>query len=281
MRITLPLAFGIVLGLAVRSFSAESPANQKAIEDVRASRCKVARAAWWGFQPQESTRALQAAINSGAEKVIVEKMDGPWIVNKIDLAGNQELVFEKGAVVVAKKGAFHGPTDSLFSAWNKANIKLTGYGATLKMHRADYASRQYSKAEWRHVLNFHGCTNVTVCGLTLAESGGDGIFLASGRDHEPCKNVLIKDVVCDRNYRLGIAVINAENLLVENCLLKNAAGTPPAAGIDLEPDLPYERLVNCVIRNCRMENNQGYGLAVYPMACDATSARCRCGSKIA
>ena len=30
------------------------------------------------------------------------------------------------------------------------------------MHRDDYASRRYSKAEWRDVLNFRGCTNVTV-----------------------------------------------------------------------------------------------------------------------
>ena len=140
------------------------------------------------------------------------------------------------------------------------------------MRRDDYASRQYSKAEWRDVLNFRGCTNVTVRGLTLAESGGDGIFLAGGRGREPCKNVVIKDVVCDRNYRLGIAVINAENLLVENCVLKNSAGTDPQAGIDLEPDLPDDRLVNCVIRNCRMEDNHGYGIAVYPMPCLATSA---------
>ena len=88
MRITLPLAFGIVLGLVAPIFAAESPVNQKAIEDVRAGRCKVARAAWWGFHPEESTRALQAAIDSGAKKVIVEKMDGPWIIDK-DRAGRK------------------------------------------------------------------------------------------------------------------------------------------------------------------------------------------------
>ncbi len=272
MKTTLPLAFWIVLGFVVSLGAAGPQVNSQAIEQVRAGRCKVAHAAWWGFQAEESTRALQAAIDSGAEKVLVEKMPGPWIVDRIRLAGNQELVFEKGVVVLAKKGAFHGGTDSLFNAWNKSNLKLTGYGATLQMRRADYAGREYTKAEWRHVLNIHGCTNVVIRGLTLTESGGDGIFLASGRDHEPCKNVLIQDVVCDRNYRLGIAVINAENLLVENCLLKNAAGTDPQSGIDLEPDLPCERLVNCVIRNCRMEDNVGYGMAIYPMACDASSA---------
>ena len=124
---------------------------------------------------------MQAAIDSGAEKVIVEKMAGPWIVDPIKLAGNQELVFEKGVVVLAKKGAFHGQNDSLFSAPDKSNIKLTGYGATLQMRRADYASPAYRKAEWRMVLESASCTNVTVCGLTLANSGGDGIYLGSGQ----------------------------------------------------------------------------------------------------
>ena len=114
MRVILPLALGIVFELAAPIFAAGPQVNQQAIDDVRGGRCRVARAAWWGFQPEESTKALQAAINSGAEKVIVEKMQSPWIVDRIKLAGNQELVFEKGVVVLAKKGAFHGPGDSLF-----------------------------------------------------------------------------------------------------------------------------------------------------------------------
>jgi hypothetical protein len=252
-----------------------TPVDKRAIEDVLAGRRKVARAAWWGFQPEESTRALQAAINSGAEKVIVEKMNAPWIVEPIKLVGNQELVFEKGVVVLAKSGAFHGPSDSLFSAANKTNIKLTGYGAphaVLRMRRNDYASPEYSKAEWRTVLALTSCSNVTISGMTLTESGGDGIYLGTSRGSEPCKNVVIKDVICDRNYRQGISVINAENLLIENCVLKNTGGTSPRAGIDFEPNGPSERLVNCVMRNCVVENNEGCALQIYAPMFDAATA---------
>jgi hypothetical protein len=83
--------------------------------------------------------------------------------------------------------------------------------------------------------------------------------------------VVIRDVVCDRNYRQGISVITAENLLIENCLLKNTAGTAPAAGIDFEPNRASERLVDCVMRNCIIENNQGYGIHIYARPLDATS----------
>jgi hypothetical protein len=121
-------------------------------------------------------------------------------------------------------------------------------------------------------LRICGCTNVTVSGLTLAESGGDGIYLGAGKDDTTNKDIVIRDVVCDRNYRQGISVITAENLLIENCVMKNTSGTPPAAGIDFEPNSANERLVHCVLRNCRFEDNQGWGIAVYMKKFDATTA---------
>ncbi len=260
----------LVVPVATQVASAAAP-DPQAIAEVRAGKRAVAQASWWGFQPEESTAALQAAIDSGAKKVVVEKMPSPWIVEPLRLASEQELFFEPGAEVLAKPGAFHGPADSLFSAANKKNIKLIGPGATLRMRRADYDGADYTHAEWRHVLKFHGCTGITVEGLTLAESGGDGIYLGAGSGGAPCKDVVIRDVICDRNYRQGISVISAENLLVERCVLKGTAGTPPAAGIDFEPNAANERLVSCVMRDCIIENNQGYALHIYAPNLDSTS----------
>ena len=260
----------LALPVAAHVASAAGP-DPQAVEEVRAGKRAVAQASWWGFQPEESTAALQAAIDSGAKKVVVEKMPSPWIVDQLRLASDQELFFEAGAEVLAKKGAFHGSGDSLFSAAGKRNIRLIGPGATLRMRRADYDGPDYQRAEWRHVLKFHGCTGITVEGLTLAESGGDGIYLGAGPGGAPCKDVVIRDVICDRNYRQGISVISAENLLIERCLLKGTAGTPPAAGIDFEPNAANERLVNCVMRDCTIEDNQGYALHVYAPNLDRTS----------
>ncbi len=237
--------------------------NQQAIDDVAAGKVTVARAVWWGFDPVESTKALQAAIDSGAKKVIVDNVGKPWIVDQMRLASNQELFFEKGVVVLAKQGAFKGTGDSLFRADMLENVTLRGYGATLKMRRADYAGPEYKKGEWRHVLDFRSCTNVRIYGLKLTKSGGDGIYLGSAGQGTTNKNVHIKDVICDRNYRQGISVITAEDLLIENCILRNTAGTAPSAGIDFEPNYSSERLVNSVMRNCISQNNAGGGYVVY------------------
>src|SRR6187397_2770600 len=82
------------------------PADPQAIREVTEGKHTDAKAVWWGFDPTDATSGLQAAIRSGARKVIVEDMGAPWVVDKIQLGSDQEIVFEKGVVVQAKRGAF-------------------------------------------------------------------------------------------------------------------------------------------------------------------------------
>ena len=90
--------------------------DPQAIEEVAAGKRTVANAAWWGFDPMDSTRYLQAAINSKASTVIIPNMGQDWIVRPIFLRSNLELVFEEGVVVTAKKGDYFGKHDSVFTA---------------------------------------------------------------------------------------------------------------------------------------------------------------------
>ena len=62
-------------------------------------------------------------------------------------------------------------------------------GAIVQMWKQDYANHSlnstckkgagvpctYSKAEWRHCINMREAENVTISGLTVSSSGGDGI----------------------------------------------------------------------------------------------------------
>ncbi|MBN1294761.1 MAG: right-handed parallel beta-helix repeat-containing protein [Candidatus Latescibacteria bacterium] len=244
----------------------KTPGNIKspqAVKEVMDGKRIKANAAWWGFDEVDATEALQLAINSGAKKVIVPNMGSEWIVCPIQLHSDLEIVFEKDTVVTAKKGEFKGRGDCLLRGSGISNLILSGYGATLRMQKDDYMSDEYEKAEWRMVIGLYSCNNVRIQGLTLKDSGGDGIYLGVTGDTLYCSNVHIKDVVCDNNYRQGISVISAENLLIEGCTLKNTWGTPPAAGIDLEPNHAGERMKNCLIRNCVFENNEGAGILAY------------------
>jgi Right handed beta helix region len=257
---------------------AETPGNiasPQAVADVVAGKVTTANAAWWGFDPDDSTTALQSAIDSGAKRVVVPDMGRDWIVRPIRLAGNQELVLERGVTVTAKRGEYKGGGDSVFTASDVANLVIKGDGATVRMQKEDYIVGKvledlgwkrwfgpYKKAEWRMALSLRGCTHVKVQGLTLRDSGGDGIYVAGGKQG-PSKGIELRNVVCDNNYRQGISVIDVDGLVVEHSVFRNTWGTPPSSGVDFEPDGPNERIQNVHFRHCRFEDNYGDGIQVH------------------
>jgi hypothetical protein len=249
--------------------------DPKAVKEVMAGKRLTASAAWWGFDEENSAPALQAAIRSGAKKVIVPNMGKPWVVNRtIYLESDQEIELEKGVAVVAKAGSFPGKADALLAANGKRNITIRGYGAEISMRRADYTKPPYVKGEWRHCVSILSSANVKIYGLRIAESGGDGVYIGCSRNAGSLpysEDIYMKDVACDRNYRQGISVISVRNLLIEDTAFSGTAGTKPASGIDFEPNLSTDVLVNCTIRNCLFEHNEGYGIAVYLKSLDATS----------
>jgi len=241
--------------------------NPQAVREVEQGKRTTATASWWGFNPEDSTDALQKAIDSGARDVIVPNVGRPWVVGPIRLASGQRIVFERGVVVLAKAGAFRGRTECLFKADCCRDLAIEGYGAKWVMRKTDYHHPPYQKAEWRHCLSLLSCENVKVEGLTLADSGGDGIYI--GRSHKKgaapwCRNILVRDVVCDGNNRQGISVITAVDLRIEDSEMRNTWGTAPQAGIDFEPNRPDERLSNCVVRRCRFIGNTGAGVLISP-----------------
>ncbi|MGE3315610.1 MAG: LamG-like jellyroll fold domain-containing protein [Planctomycetaceae bacterium] len=267
------------IAAAVPFSSVEPVGNQKnpqAVEEVLSRKRDVANAAWWGFDVEDSTDALQAAIHSGAKKLIIPKMSSDWIVRPIKLAGNQELVLENGVNIVAKRGEYRGGGDSVFTATEVSNLKISGYGAAIRMQKEDYIVGSvldnlgwqrwfgpYKKAEWRMALALRGCENVEVHGLKLCDSGGDGLYIDGAGKLPASRNIHIKDVLCDNNYRQGISIISVENLLVEESSFNNTWGTPPSAGVDIEPDSPKQRVQNVVFRNCRFNDNYGDGIEIF------------------
>ena len=233
----------LVWGLGCPAVFAQH-ADPAAVARVTAGKLSEAHASWWGFDKKDATLCLQNALDSGASRVVVDDAGAPWIVRTIDVPSNVEIQFEKGVVVEAKRGEFRGGSDCLFRIDNQNNVKLIGHGAVLRMHRDDYDKPPYKKAEWRHVLSIRSSSNIEISGLTLAESGGDGIYLGTASKGVTNKNIHIKDVICDRNYRQGISVITAEILLIENTVMRATDGTAPRAGIDFEPNNPKQKMKN-------------------------------------
>ena len=239
--------------------------NAEAVAQVTAGDLAMANASWWGFDAEDATAALQAAIDSKAKTVIVPYMGEPWIVRPIFLRSNLELVFEPGVLVLAKTGEFRERWDCLLTAIDLEDITIRGYGAVLRMRKRDYRNPPYPAGEeWKHGLKIEGGRRIRVEGLRIESSGGDGIYIGTSGTglHRGSEDIVIRDCVSHDNHRQGISITDAKNLLVENCVFSGTEGTGPSAGVDFEPDHAEQLLVNCVFRNCLFEDNAGHGMFV-------------------
>ena len=98
----------LVPGAGAQEFPHGNGPNAEAVKEVLARTLTTANASWWGFDEEDATEFLQAAIDSNAETVVVPYMGAPWVVKPIRLRGNLTMRFEPGVVVLAKEGEFKG-----------------------------------------------------------------------------------------------------------------------------------------------------------------------------
>jgi hypothetical protein len=251
-----------------RGLAAEGAERPQWVAEVREGRRHEARASWWGFNTQDSTPFLQAAIDSHVKRLIIDRQPSAWITRPLTGVSHQEIVFESGTELVALKGAYKDRSDCLLTFNQCQGVTIRGKKSdagdlpVVRMLKDDYQSAAYDKSEWRHGLAFFGCRGVRLEDLRVEQTGGDGIYLGTASDKMPNRDVVVRGVDCNANHRQGISVISAENLLIDRCLLRNTRGTAPQAGIDFEPNDPADVLINCVVKNCIASSNAGTGYQI-------------------
>lgn len=218
----------------------------------------VVKVSDFGYDPADSTRFIQQALDAGAKTVILDRQAGPWVTLPLLARSNTEFIVEPGVELLAKRGEFRGKRDYLFNLHYVTNFTLRGgEGSTFRMWKRDYQKPPYERAEWRYTLRIDHSVNVLVENMRFVSSGGDGIVIGKS------KGVTVRNCVCEDNHRQGLTLGSGEDVLIENTVMRNTSGTPPQAGVDIEPDQPNEKLSNCTFRNCLVEGNAGNGYEVY------------------
>jgi hypothetical protein len=224
----------------------------------------------YGYNTTNATTALQAAILSTNDTIIVDLQSSNWKVAPLTFfnLSNKIIILKENVVLEAISGAFNATGACLLRFNNSQNISIIGYSATLKMNKAEYAL--LNDSEYRHSINLWNCSNIIIKGLTINESGGDGIYIG-GDANDYCENIVIEDVICSNHYRQGMSITNVQNMTIRYCKFKNTQGTLPEAGIDVEPYQTTQRIVNLKIENCAFEGNGWAGLALALFEMDGTS----------
>ena len=231
----------------------------------------VVNASSFGWNAADSTAALQAAFDSGANKVIIDRQEGDWIARPLFITNsNIEVVLADGVTLKAKRGEFYGRSECLIRITSKAkNVILRGEGnAVLAMNKADYhdPKQKYAHSEWRHAVSILSAQDVTVKDLAIQSSGGDGIYVNGA------KNVTLENLVVRDHHRQGMSPISVDGMTVRRCCFNETSGTAPNSGIDMEPNRKsMKKYVNVLYEDCEFNGNKAHGIDFYFAALTAST----------
>lgn len=197
---------------------------------------------------------------------IIDINSGTYVTVPIDIMDNDyiRLSFQENVVVRAKSNndpcdpnTFSQATDKLMMLRDCEGWIFDGNDTIFEMNKSEYSS-----GEWRHALALYSCNDVEIRKMTFRDSGGDGIVVGNFTGKPPSQNILVQDVICDNNRRDSLSITGVNDIVVERCIFRNANGTNPQAGIDIESHDINDVLTNIVIRDVLIEENVNSGLVV-------------------
>eukprot|EP00039_Didymoeca_costata_P011366 m.159380 g.159380 ORF g.159380 m.159380 type:complete len:442 (-) comp15150_c0_seq3:118-1443(-) len=219
----------------------------------------IANVSCFGYNSSDSTIFLQAALNSGAQTVIVDNAHQvPWITLPLFINRSIHLILQQD--IVAKENAYKGISDIVLTVQDTNNVIIEAipkggsfYG--ISMHQQDYDNTTiYNHSEHRHGLQVLGSQNVELRNIQITNTGGDGVYLNN------VSIVTVANVTISHAYRNGISVISGSHILIQDLNIDHVNGTDPRSGIDIEPNKPYETLENITLRRCSVDTTGGCGI---------------------
>lgn len=204
----------------------------------------------------DDTAAIQAAIDTVAGfggTVFVP--DGTYLVDAVGKRGLQlksRMTFSLAPGATLKAMPNSAKVYAVLSISGASNVTVVG--GTLEGDRHEHDG---STGEWGMGVRIDkGAERITISGVTSKHMWGDGFYI-----HD-AKGVLLCSVTADHNRRQGLSVIEADGLVVTGSVFKNTGGTRPGSGIDLEPDLAAEEIINVRIQDSQFLDNAGPGLLI-------------------
>jgi hypothetical protein len=239
------------LALLAKPIRPSATNSTKLISDAATSFTSIS------FDKSDATTFLQSLINNATHASTVAQIPaGRYLINT-----DTGLALPSGARVVLSDDTYlvGTPSDksnySLIRIFDAKNVSLKGG------HIVGERNKHLGHGgEWGMGVDIRGSTNVTVTDTTASNCWGDGIYVGLGpKNHLPCRNVILESVTSINNRRQGLSIVSCIGAKVLNSTFRGTNGTPPQAGIDLEPD-GNDPLSDITIRNCNMIDNTGAGI---------------------
>lgn len=253
--------FGILIASPIVAFAGQCPDWPSTASAVNAKQFKAA-----GDGVQDDTAALQAAVDATPAGGTLFIPAGNYLVavdrapNKgIALKSNMTLVIDPHATLKAmptKEGTY-----SVLKVWNASNVQV--WGGTLAGERDQH---QGTGGEWGMGIDIRDSSHVKIFGTVARDTWGDGFYLGGKTNSD----VQFCGVIADHNRRNGLSIVAGDGVSIVGSRFVNTAGTPPQAGVDVEPDA-NQSTQNITIDSSVFLNNVGQGIA-FTTSCEKCGA---------
>jgi hypothetical protein len=179
--------------------------------------------------------------------------------------GTITLTGRSGLVIDGQGSEFRALTPG---GSHRANWRFVGGGNLTVRNLAVRGSNpqgSYDHAvEWQHGFSVEGVQGMTLSNVQVRETWGDGVLLyrgahspACGDDASSARNVLIGGATVERIGRQGVAIVDAEQVTVQDSTI----GPVAWANVDVETDESCEIARHVTVRRNSLGSN-GWGVIV-------------------
>ena len=224
---------------------------------------------------EDDTKAFNEAINhltGDCNTVYVPA--GTYQINAetgIRLKSNMNLILADGAVLKAIGNSSRNYNMVLVSG--VSHVKISGG----QIQGERYEHNASSGGEWGMGVGIYDSSDIQISGTAISECWGDGIYLGSTHEADGsggCKQITVTNCTLSGNRRNNFSIVCADYVTVEGCTIRNANGTAPEYGIDIETNFSSNPCEHITIQNTVFEGNGQASIGIVTNANDIRIEGC-------
>lgn len=220
-----------------------------------------------GNVAKDDTARIQGMINSmpaaGGDVIIpagtylIDAVKSIWLRSNINLKMAPDAILK---VIPNQAGTY-----AVLQIADVQNVSVSG--GIILGDRKEHLGRD---GEWGMGIRITGSQNIIVEKTIVNDCWGDGFYLGAGAKGNPVENIRLVDVQADNNRRQGISLISGRDVKIIRPRLTNTNGTPPAAGLDIEPNRASDAVENIeIIDAVTAGNAEGIVVSLQKMNADS------------
>lgn len=202
-------------------------------------------------------------------------------------AGTYYINAETGIQLVSKMNLVMSPDAVIKAVGNSSKFydvvlvkevsQVTISGGQIKGERYEHTGKA---GEWGHGIGIYDSSVITIKDTDISECWGDGIYLGTNRTdantnkEAGCGVIAIQNCRLFSNRRNNMSIVCGDYVTVSSCAFKNANGTAPEYGIDIETNYPDNPCEHIKIYDSTFEGNGQGSIGIITAANDVLISGC-------